>query len=192
MTHDHHAHDAATVRVAVLTVSSSRERESDQSGDAIASVVEDAGHAVAARDLVTDDAGAIRGRVEELATRGDVDAVVTTGGTGITDDDVTVEAVRPLFDREIPGFGEQFRTRSVEEVGPHAMLSRATAGTSDGVAIFCLPGSENGARFGTEALIAPVIGHVVGLLSGDGHGHEHSHGHESAHDHDHDHEETNE
>ena len=181
MTHDHHAHDAATVGVAVLTVSSSRESESDDSGDAIASAIEDAGHTVATRDLVTDDEETIRGRVGDLAARSEVDAVVTTGGTGITDDDVTVEAVSPLFDREIPGFGEQFRARSVEEVGPHAMLSRATAGTTDGVGVFCLPGSENGARFGTEELIVPVIGHVAGLLSGDNQDHDH-HGHEETHD----------
>jgi molybdenum cofactor biosynthesis protein B len=183
MTDDHHAHDASSVDVAILTISSSREVERDASGDAIATALEDAGHRIVARDLVVDDERAIRSRVDDFADRKAVDAIVTTGGTGVTPDDVTVEAVTPLFDRKLPGFGEQFRARSVDEVGPHGMLTRATAGTSGDVAIFCLPGSEDGARFGTTELIVPVIGHVVGLLSGGGHDH---HDHGDSHDH-HDH-----
>lgn len=165
MTEDHHAHDVSTVSVAVLTVSSSRTASDDPSGDAIERVLEDANHTVVVRDLVADDQRAIRRRVSAFVARSDVDSVVTTGGTGVTTDDVTVEAVKPLFDREIPGFGEQFRTRSVEEVGPHGMLSRAVAGTGGGVPIFCLPGSEDAAQFGTVELIAPIIGHVVGLVA---------------------------
>lgn len=174
MSDDHHSHDVSTVGTAVLTVSSTRTLETDSGGDAVATVLEKAGHTVVARDLVTDDEQAIRARVEEFAAREGVSAVVTTGGTGLTPDDVTVEAVRALFDREIPGFGERFRARSVEDIGPRAMLSRATAGVSDGVVIFSLPGSEGGARFGTSELIAPVLGHAVGLL-GDEHSHSHDH-----------------
>ncbi len=172
MTDDHHAHDVSAVNAAVVTVSTSRTVGDDPSGDAIERVLQEAGHTVTGRDLVNDDKGEIRRRVGAFVARTDVDAVITTGGTGVTVDDVTVEAVRPLFDREIPGFGEQFRAQSVEAVGPHGMLSRAVAGTSEGVPIFCLPGSEDGARFGTEELIVPVLGHVVGLAGGDGHDHE--------------------
>jgi len=194
MTDDHHAHDADQIGFGVLTVTSSRTLETDDSGDAIVAGIEDEGHTVAVRDLVADDERAIRERVEELTDREDVDAVVTTGGTGLTPDDVTPAAVRPLFDRSIPGFGEQFRAKSVADVGPHGMLTRATAGIADGVAVFCLPGSEQAAAFGTTELIAPVVAHVVGLAGGGGHdhhhdddGHDHHDNHEHAHGHDHEH-----
>ncbi|MEF8812866.1 MAG: MogA/MoaB family molybdenum cofactor biosynthesis protein [Halovenus sp.] len=180
MSDDHHSHDVSTVGTAVLTVSSTRTLETDAGGDAVVAALEAAGHTVVARDLVTDDEQAIRARVEQFVSREDVSAVVTTGGTGLTPDDVTVEAVRALFDRGMPGFGERFRARSVDDVGPRAMLSRATAGVSDGVVIFSLPGSEGGARFGTSELIAPVLGHAVGLL---GNEHTHSHGHHEGDDH---------
>jgi len=186
MSDDHHSHDVSAVRTAVLTVSSTRTLETDSGGDAVVASLEAAGHAVVGRDLVADDEGAIRMRIEEFVSRADVDAVVTTGGTGLTSDDVTVEAVRALFDREMPGFGERFRARSVEDIGPRAMLSRATAGVSDGVLVFSLPGSESGARFGTSELVAPVLGHAVGLVGGgNGHGHEHndSHGDNGGHEH---------
>jgi molybdenum cofactor biosynthesis protein B len=182
----HHADDADSVAFGVLTVSSSRTLDADASGDAVVAAVEDGGHAVAARDLVADDREAISERVAEWLAEEGVEAVVTTGGTGLTPDDVTVEAVRPLFDREIPGFGEQFRAGSVEQVGPHGMLTRATAGVADGVPVFCLPGSEQAATFGTADLVVPVVGHVVGLASGGGgHGHGHDHHHDSGEDHEH-------
>jgi len=185
----HHHHDAESVAFGVLTVSSSRTLDSDDSGDAIVAAIEDDGHAVAVRDLVSDDEAAIRRQVTTFVEREDVDAVVTTGGTGVTPDDVTVEAVRPLFDRELPGFGEQFRARSVEEVGPHGMITRATAGVAGTVPVFCLPGSQQAAAFGTETLLLPIVGHVVGLAGGDGgHSHDHSDHDHSDHDHSHEHE----
>jgi molybdenum cofactor biosynthesis protein B len=189
--HDHHHHDADAVGFGVLTVSSSRTLESDASGDAVAAAIEDGGHSVAVRDLVGDDERAIRRRIEGLLDHDGVDAIATTGGTGVTPDDVTVEAVRPLFDRDLPGFGERFRARSVEEVGPHAMVTRATAGIARRVPVFCLPGSEQAAAFGASELIVPIVGHVVGLARGGGgvHGHhdgssDHSHDSQS-HGHDH-------
>lgn len=166
---DHHEHDAAAVSLAVLTISTSRTLESDSSGDAIVEALEDGGHEVVTRDLVTDSEEAIRSRVREFASNEAVGAVVTTGGTGLAPTDVTPEAVRPLFDREMPGFGEVFRTQSVAQAGPHAMLTRATAGIHGTLPIFCLPGSESAARFGTSELVVPVLGHVVGLLDGGTH-----------------------
>lgn len=160
-----HAHDTDgdDVAVAVLTVSSSRSLEADPAGDAIATILGATAASVDRRELVADHRPAIRKTVEEFAST-DVDAVVTTGGTGLTPDDVTVEVVRELFDREIPGFGEFFRRRSADEVGTAAMASRATAGVIDGTVVFCLPGSENAARFGTEELIVPELGHFVHLV----------------------------
>lgn len=170
--HDHdgdhqHAHlELDEVSFAVVTVSSSRTLETDEGGDRIRELIEADGHSVAVRELVGDDQHAIAATVEALAEREDVDAVVLTGGTGLSPEDVTVEAVRPLFDQEIPGFGELFRWLSYEDIGPRALLSRAFAGSMDGVAIFCLPGSEQGAAFGTEELILPTVAHVLGHTQG--------------------------
>ncbi|MBX0293568.1 MogA/MoaB family molybdenum cofactor biosynthesis protein [Haloarcula nitratireducens] len=160
---DHHHHDADAVTVGILTVSSSRSLDDDPGGDAVETALEDADHEVLDRRLVYDDAAAIADAVAAALDDG-ADVVVTTGGTGLTDDDVTVEAVGALFDREIPGFGELFRWLSYEEVGPMAMASRATAGVVDDRLVFCLPGSENAARLGSEELIAPAVGHLLGLV----------------------------
>lgn len=159
----HHAGDATSVAFGVVTISSSRTLETDESGDAIVDAIDGTAHTVEARDLVVDEESAIRQGVRSLLEREAIDAVITTGGTGLTPDDVTPEAVSGLFDREIPGFGERFRARSVEQVGPHGMLSRATAGIVDGTPVFCLPGSTDAAGFGTTELVAPIVGHVVGL-----------------------------
>lgn len=159
---DHHSHDADVVSIAVVTVSSSRTLDDDPGGDAIETALTEAGHEVADRRIVTDDRVAIADAVTG-ALEGGADVVVTTGGTGLTADDVTVDAVEPLLDREIPGFGELFRYLSFEEVGPMAMASRATAGVVADRLVFCLPGSENAARTGAQELVAPAAGHVLGL-----------------------------
>jgi molybdenum cofactor biosynthesis protein B len=165
--HDHHHHDVSTVSFAVVTVSSSRTLEEDTAGDRIVSAVESAGHEVAVRELIGDDYDGVQGTVARLAERGDVDAVVTTGGTGVTADDVTVEAVDPLFEKDLPGFGELFRALSREEVGTRVVGTRAAAGIVDGddggTPVFCLPGSENAAALGIDEVILPEVGHLVGL-----------------------------
>ena len=160
---DHHRHDADSVAVAVVTVSSSRSLDDDPSGDYAASAVEAAGHEVAARELIGDDRDGVRSTVDRLARRADVDAVVTTGGTGVTPDDVTPEAAGELFAKRLPGFGELFRRRSAETIGTRTVGSRATAGIVAGVPVFCLPGSENAVRLGVDDVILPEIGHLVGL-----------------------------
>lgn len=160
---DHHAHDAEGVGIGVLTVSTSRTLADDPAGDVIAAACEDAGHEIVDRRLVADETDAITDAVAALLDDG-ADVVLTTGGTGLTPDDVTVDATEPLFDRPIPGFGELFRWLSYEEVGPMAMASRATAGVVDDRLVFCLPGSENAARTGAEQLVAPAVGHLLGLV----------------------------
>ncbi|WP_066417715.1 MogA/MoaB family molybdenum cofactor biosynthesis protein [Halorubrum aethiopicum] len=161
--HDHHAHDAESVAVAVVTVSSSRSLSEDASGDLIVEAFEDAGHEIAVRELVDDDFDGVQGTVDRLARRDDTDAIVTTGGTGVTPDDVTPEAVDPLFEKDLPGFGELFRQLSTEEVGTRTVGSRATGGIVDGTVVCCLPGSENAVRLGVEEIILPEIGHLAGL-----------------------------
>ena len=160
---DHHAHDTDGVAIGVVTVSSSRTLDDDPGGDTIEAVCEEAGPEVVTRTLVADDAPDIADAVADAMDDG-ADVVVTTGGTGLTDDDVTVDALTALFDREIPGFGELFRYRSYEEVGPMAMASRATAGVVDDRLVFCLPGSKDAARMGSEELIAPAADHLLGLV----------------------------
>ncbi|MDS0281450.1 MogA/MoaB family molybdenum cofactor biosynthesis protein [Haloarcula onubensis] len=159
---DHHDHDEDTVSLAIVTVSSSRTLDDDPGGDVIEATLTEAGHEVTDREVVTDDRVAIADGVTNALAAG-ADVVVTTGGTGLTPDDVTVDALAPLFDREIPGFGELFRYLSYEEVGPMAMASRATAGVVADRLVFCLPGSENAARTGAERLVAPAVGHLLGL-----------------------------
>lgn len=164
-THDHGAPES--LGVGVVTVSSTRSLSDDSSGDAIQSILEAEDHAVVTRELVPDDYDRVQGIVDRLTDRDDVDLVVTTGGTGVTPDDVTPEAVRALFDRELPGFGELFRSKSTAEVGTKAMLSRAVGGVVDGVPVFCLPGSENAVRLGTTELIVPEATHLVGMTRRD-------------------------
>jgi molybdenum cofactor biosynthesis protein B len=163
--HDHHHHDVEHVGVAILTVSSSRSLDDDPAGDAIAAAFEANGHEVVTRELVRDSYDRVQGGIDNLAGRGDVDVVVTTGGTGVTPDDVTVEAAEPLFEKTLPGFGELFRRLSYEEIGEKVVATRATAGVADGVPVFCLPGSENAAKLGSEEVVVPEIGHLVGLAS---------------------------
>jgi molybdenum cofactor biosynthesis protein B len=162
-----HPHEEVEeIAFGVVTVSSSRTLEEDESGDSIAEAIESDGKAVTTRELVTDDREEIAATFEALVERPDIDAIVSSGGTGLSPEDVTVEAVRPLLDQEIPGFGELFRYLSYEDVGPHALLSRAFAGSRDGVVIFCLPGSEQAATFGTEELILPTVAHILGHTQG--------------------------
>ncbi|MFC6989394.1 molybdenum cofactor biosynthesis protein B [Haloplanus sp. GCM10025708] len=165
--HDHHAHDVSTLGVAVVTVSTSRSLDDDPSGDAIVEAATGAGHEVATRELIDDDYDGVQQTVDALSRRGDVDVVVTTGGTGVTPDDVTVEAVTPLFGKELPGFGELFRRLSYDDIGTKVIGTRAVAGVVDGTPVFCLPGSESAARLGVEELILPEAGHLAGLATRD-------------------------
>jgi molybdenum cofactor biosynthesis protein B len=161
--HDHHHHDVAELGVAVLTVSSSRSLDNDPAGDAIADIVEGAGHEVSIRELVQDEYDGVQDAINRFVDRDDTDCVISTGGTGVTPDDVTVEAVDPLFDKRLPGFGELFRTLSYEDIGAKVVGTRAVAGVADGVPVFCLPGSENAARLGTGDIIIEEAPHLAGL-----------------------------
>ena len=166
--HDHtHGAEVGLLGVAVVTVSSTRTHEDDPSGDVIEALIEAADHEVVTREILRDDLDGVQTALLNLTGRDDVDVVVTTGGTGVTPDDVTVEGARPLFDRELPGFGELFRILSYEEIGTRAMVSRATAGMVDGVPVFCLPGSEDAARLGTEELVVEEMAHLVSLARRD-------------------------
>ncbi len=145
------------VRVAVLTVSDTRDEESDTSGHLLAERVTSAGHDLADKQLVRDDVEAIRARINAWVDSGTVDAIVTTGGTGLTGRDVTPEAVRPLLDKEIDGFSVIFHLVSYQSVGLSTLQSRALAGIVRGVFVFCLPGSNGAVKDGWDKVIAAQL-----------------------------------
>ena len=146
--------DFIPVRIAVLTVTDSRTLATDTSGDILARRIEDAGHILGARDLVADDIDAIRAIVSTWINDPQIDAVISTGGTGLTGRDVTPEAVKPLFDKEIEGFSVIFHQVSFQSVGLSTLQSRAAAGVARGTFIFALPGSNGAVKDGWDKVIS--------------------------------------
>lgn len=145
---------ATPVRIAVLTISDTRVAADDTSGDILAERVDAAGHQLVDRAIERDDVEAIRTRIREWSASGDVDVILTTGGTGLTGRDVTPEAVEPLFDKRIEGFSAVFHLISYQSVGLSTLQSRATAGLVGGVFVFCLPGSNGAVRDGWDKVIS--------------------------------------
>jgi molybdenum cofactor biosynthesis protein B len=145
------------VRIAILTISDTRTLENDVSGQTLADRVAAAGHLLSARKIVKDDIRAIRHVVRDWTNRTDIDAIITTGGTGLTGHDVTVEAIRPLFEKEIDGFSTAFHMISFPKIGTSTMQSRACAGLMKGKYIFCLPGSPGACRDGWDQLLKPQL-----------------------------------
>ncbi|MBN2496439.1 MAG: MogA/MoaB family molybdenum cofactor biosynthesis protein [Deltaproteobacteria bacterium] len=162
---DHRARAPRRVGVALVTVSSSRSAAEDRSGPRMAELVASSGHEVVAHELVSDAIEPIRACLEDLGGREGVRAVFLSGGTGVAQQDVTVEAVGPKIEAWLPGFGEIFRQLSFEEIGPAAMLSRACAGVARlagrRVLVACLPGSPGAVELALERLLLPELGHVI-------------------------------
>ena len=141
------------LRIAVLTVSDTRDLASDKSGATLVDLIRAAGHTAADRAIVTDDIGLIRAQVEHWIAGASVDVVITTGGTGFTGRDVTPEALRPLFDKEIDGFAIVFHMLSFQKVATSTIQSRACGGVARGTYIFCLPGSPGACRDGWNDIL---------------------------------------
>lgn len=158
---EHRQQGPSSVRCFVLTVSDTRTEATDTGGRAIRDLLGAAGHTVAGQAIVRDDAALVRGTVEQQLAGADVDVVITTGGTGITSRDTTYEAIDGLIEKRLDGFGELFRMLSYEQVGPAAMMSRATAGLARGRIVIALPGSEAAVRLAMEKLVLPELGHLV-------------------------------
>lgn len=146
---------------AVLTVSDSRTPETDSGGDLIVQALEEAGHEIVAREIVKDEPARIRGRLESWLSDLRPQLVLTTGGTGVSRRDTTIEVVEGLLDKELPGFGELFRMLSWEEVGSAAMLSRAVAGLAGSSLLFSMPGSPAAVRLALDRLILPELPHLI-------------------------------
>jgi molybdopterin adenylyltransferase len=151
------ARELKPLRVAVLTVSDTRDEATDKSGALLVERLRKAGHELAEKAIVRDDIYAIRAIVSRWIADAEVEAVVTTGGTGLTGRDGTPESVAPLLDKEIGGFGELFRTISYEEIGASSFQSRCLAGVANATYIFCLPGSSGACATGWDKLIGPQL-----------------------------------
>ncbi|MEZ5286222.1 MAG: MogA/MoaB family molybdenum cofactor biosynthesis protein [Vicinamibacterales bacterium] len=161
---EHHARAPRIVRCFVITVSDTRTEDTDTGGRAIIELLTAAGHVVEGRRLVKDEPVAVAALVAEQAANDHVDAIITTGGTGISRRDSTFEAVDALLEKRLPGFGELFRMLSYQDIGAAAMLSRACAGTHQDTVVIVLPGSENAVRLAMTRLVIPELGHLVGEL----------------------------
>jgi molybdenum cofactor biosynthesis protein B len=139
--------------IAVMTVSDSRTAETDSAGKLLVERLLEAGHKLAEKSIVVDDRYAIRATLSNWIADPDVQAVIVTGGTGLTGRDITPEAVQPLFDKEIEGFGELFRYLSYQTISTSSLQSRAISGLANGTPIFCLPGSPGACRDGWDGII---------------------------------------
>lgn len=153
------------VGAAVLTVSDTRDEQTDKSGQLIKSLLEEQGHELVHYTIVKDSPLQIKGELALLTQRPACQAIILNGGTGIAPRDHTYDTVAPLLEKRLDGFGELFRFLSYQEIGSGAILSRAVAGTYKGRVVFCLPGSSGAVRLAMEKLILPELGHMVGQLS---------------------------
>lgn len=139
--------------ISVITISDTRTTADDKSGNTLAARVTEAGHTLVDRMIVRDDVRQIRAAVRKLVKRKDIDVIISTGGTGLTGRDVTIEAMRPLFDKEIEGFGVVFHMISFQKINTSTIQSRATAGVISGTYVFCLPGSPGACRDGWDEIL---------------------------------------
>jgi molybdenum cofactor biosynthesis protein B len=145
------------LRTAVITISDSRSPENDASGDYLAEALDRAGHTVVFRGIVKDDTYVLRAEFSRLIADEDVDVILSTGSTGLTGRDVAPEAIQPLLDKSIEGFGELFRTASVTDIGAATIQSRAFAGLANATIVFCIPGSPGACRTAWEEVIQPQL-----------------------------------
>jgi molybdenum cofactor biosynthesis protein B len=158
---EHDLHRRVKAKFGVLTISDTRNEETDRSGRIAKELIEKDGHEISAYRIIRNEKSEIQEILDEILEDGKIDTIITIGGTGISQRDLTVEAVSELLNKEIEGFGELFRTLSFREVGEAAMISRATAGIINRKIIFCLPGSKNAVKLALTKLILPGLGHII-------------------------------
>lgn len=160
-------HPDSTVRsifCAVITVSDTRSQKSDRSGQVMIQLLQDAGHSIQSYQILKDEPDDIRQAIASLQTQREIDLILLNGGTGISPRDTTYDAIEPLLDKTLPGFGELFRMLSYADIGSRAMASRAIAGTLGDQLLFSIPGSSNAVTLAMEKLILPEISHLVNQL----------------------------
>jgi len=162
--HQHRKKAPGSVDLGILTVSTTRTIENDESGLWIAKRAKKERHRLLFHQVVPDEIAAIRKAALRVIRDHNVNALLVTGGTGVTPADVTIEAIKPLFSKELTGFGVLFAQMSYEEIDSAAILSRAAAGIIGSTAVFCMPGSKKACQLACKALIFPELGHVVAHL----------------------------
>jgi len=160
-TKTHKAGVPKKINIAIITVSSTRSLTNDKSGWWISKRAKKEGHDVVVHRVVPDDSETIAQTIQEIISKGEAQVVLLTGGTGISRKDVTVEAVQPLFTKELTAFGPLFAQLSFEQIDSAALLSRATAGLVGDAILFCIPGSLKACKLACQALIFPELGHLV-------------------------------
>jgi molybdopterin adenylyltransferase len=163
--HEHKDHAPSSLRCMVITCSDTRAPETDTSGELIQRLLKEQGHTVVGYQVVKDEPAQIQLWIARGTANEDVQAIIVNGGTGISRRDSTFEAVDEMLDKRLDGFGEIFRLLTYQEIGPSAIMSRATAGIIDGRVLFSIPGSEHAVRLAMEKLILPELGHLVGELT---------------------------
>jgi molybdenum cofactor biosynthesis protein B len=161
-----HKKDApGTVTIGIITVSTTRALVNDTSGQWISSQAKKAGHLVVFHEVIPDDATVITAKLNDVIKKIKPQVILMSGGTGITKKDVTIEAVSPLFDKELSAFGPLFAKLSMEEIDSAAIMSRATAGVIGSTVVFCMPGSLNACKLACTRLIFPELGHLIKHVS---------------------------
>lgn len=158
---EHRATSPQVLRCAVVTISDTRTLETDSGGAEVVANLEGAGHIATVRTIVPDDPARIRSLLLELRDRPDIDAALLTGGTGVSSRDQTFETVTELLTKPLPGYGELLRMLSFQEIGPAAMLSRATGGLCGRLVVLTMPGSPAAVRLAMQRLIVPELSHLV-------------------------------
>lgn len=160
-TEEHKAHVPKSLKLAILSVSSTRNLADDKSGHWIKKRAKKKGHVVVFHQVAPDDKEVIAGTIRTIIQEHDPHAILITGGTGISPKDVTIEAVRPMFTKELTAFGSLFTHLSYEDIDSAALLSRATAGLVERTLLFCMPGSLKACKLACKELIFPELGHLV-------------------------------
>jgi molybdenum cofactor biosynthesis protein B len=158
---EHKESSPRTVTCAVLVISDSRTEETDESGKLLREKLGENGHRVTDYAILKNDSEAVEGKIKELLGNEELQVIITSGGTGVSHRDVTVETITPMLEKQLDGFGELFRSLSYQEIGTASIMSRAIAGVAGAKIIICIPGSLGAARLAIEKIIMPEIGHMV-------------------------------
>ncbi|MFC2022067.1 molybdenum cofactor biosynthesis protein B [Chloroflexota bacterium] len=162
MSYQEHKQSApASVNCAVLTISDSRTERNDESGKLIRQKLSQSGHKVMSYAILKNEADSVRQKIEELLRQEKLQVIITSGGTGVSHRDITVETIYPILEKKLDGFGELFRFLSHQEIGTASIMSRAIAGAVGGKVILCIPGSPGAANLAMDKIILPEIGHMV-------------------------------
>ena len=158
---EHKKHSIKNINFAIVTISDTRTKQNDLSGILIQEILKNNGHNINHYEIIKDDKKEIMSKAKNILSIDDIQAIIFTGGTGISSRDITIEAIKPLMQKELPGFGEIFRMLSMDEIGSAAIMSRAIGGIADDKIIFCIPGSKGAVKLAMEQLILKECGHIL-------------------------------